>query len=115
MEADYKKSMKEDKAVENQELVDGVEFALDWGLEVPEEDMREYIRITAYQQGRADEWQQALVRQLEERKEKIEKAKIRAVAAMAMISFALHAWITKDATVAIIFVPMAAYMMWKGE
>lgn len=36
---------------DQQALIDGVEFALDWGLDVPEEDLKAYFELIKERDG----------------------------------------------------------------
>lgn len=100
---------------DNQALIDGVELAIDWGLPVSEEDMKEYIRLTAYQQGRVDARQEVVENSIQRHCKKLDKLKVRAIGMAFLLLLILAALVTKEASTLIVFTPVALAIIWKGE
>ncbi len=99
----------------DQALISGIEFAIDWGLEVPEEDMEEYRCLTAYQQGRVDARREAVENDIRRRRNKLSRLFVRAAGIAFMMLLILATALTKEAAMLIIFGPVALAMILKGE
>lgn len=96
-------------------LIDGVELAIDWGLPILEEDMKEYIRLTAYQQGRVDARREAVKSDMHRRRQQLDKLKLRTSGMAFLLLLILAALVTKEASTLIVFTPVALAIIWKGE
>ena len=96
-------------------LINGVEMAIDYGLEVSEADYQEYIRAKAYQKGRVDARRETMEGDMRRRQEQIDKLK-RKAAGLAIIVILLGACIAvKDASLLIVFGPPVLCETVKGD
>ena len=102
--------MKTDK----QSLIDGIEFAIDYGLPVPEEDMRTYMKVV-YQQGRADARQETVKNDLRQQRKKLDKLKTRAICIALILLLIFATIVTQDAALLIAFAPIILFVIIKGE
>lgn len=102
--------MKTDK----QALINNVEFAIDYGLPVTENDMQAYL-ATVYQKGRADARQEAVESSIRRRRKKLDKLKTRAICIALMILLIFASLVTQDATLLMVFVPVIFIVILKGE
>ncbi len=100
---------------ESQALISGIEFAIDWGLEVPEEDMEEYRYLTAYQQGRVDARREAVKNDICRRRKKLRRLFVRVAGIVFMLLLILATALTKETAMLIVFGPVALMLILKGE
>ena len=99
---------------DSQKLIVGVEFAIDYGLTVPEEDMRTYMKVV-YQRGRADARQETVKNDIRQRSKKLDKLKTRVICIALMLLLIFVSFVTQDATLLIAFAPVISYIIIKGE